>query len=222
MNKNKIASESLAEKCGRMAEQYDKDKETLRWNGPNVIFGLSFGYIEAGQSILDIGIGTGLGSQLFYKAGLKVYGMDISPEMLTVCEKKGIAKDLKMHDLTRTPYPYGESSINHAICVGVLNHFDNIEPIFSETSRILKNNGIFGFIVADRKSDEDAIFEVQHAGSCHKMYRHSTEQIHEYTKKAGFQILHELKFIVPEHNENNKGNILKAYVAGKSVMQYSE
>jgi hypothetical protein len=27
MNSNKITSESLAEKCGRMAEQYDKDKE---------------------------------------------------------------------------------------------------------------------------------------------------------------------------------------------------
>ncbi len=219
MNKNKITSESLAEKCGQMAEKYDNDKETYRWNGPNVIFGLSFGYIEAGQSILDIGIGTGLGSQLFYKAGLKIYGMDMSPEMLMVCEKKGIAQDLRIHDLTITPYPYEASSINHAICVGVLNHFDNIKPVFSETSRILKNKGIFGFIVADRKNDEDAMFEVQHAGSCHQMYRHSTEQIYEYTKKTGFQILHELKFFVSEHNENNKANILKAYIAGKSVMQ---
>ena len=215
MNKNPITSESLAEKYGRMAGQYDKDKETQFWNGPNVIFGLSFGYIEPGQTILDIGIGTGLGSLLFHKAGLKVHGMDMSPEMLAVCRNKGIADELKIHDLTKTPYPYGESSINHAICVGVLNHFDNIEPVFSETSRILKDKGIFGFIVADRKNDEDAMFEVKHAGSCHKMYRHSSEQIYEYTKKIGFQILRELEFLVPEHNENKKAEILKAYIAGK-------
>jgi len=218
MNENQITSETLAEKCGRMAEQYDKDKETHRWNGPNLIFGLSFGYIEPGQSILDIGIGTGLGSFLFHKAGLKVYGMDMSSEMLAVCKNKGIAEELKIQDLTKTPYPYGESSINHAICVGVLNHFDNIEPVFLETSRILKDNGIFGFIVADRKNDENAMFEVQHAGSCHKMYRHSYEQIYAYTERTGFQILRELEFLVPEHNESNKAKTLKAYIAGKSVI----
>lgn len=215
MIKNQITSESLAEKCGRMAEQYDKDKETHRWNGPNVILGLSFGYIEPGQSILDIGIGTGLGSFLFHKAGLKVYGMDMSSEMLAVCKNKGIAEELKIQDLTKTPYPYGESSINHAICVGVLNHFDNIEPVFSEAARILKDKGIFGFIVADRKNDENAMFEVQHAGSYHKMYRHSFEQIHAYTEKSGLQILRELEFLVPEHNESKKAKTLKAYIAGK-------
>ncbi len=214
---NKITSESLAEKCGRMAEQYDKDKETHRWNGPNVIFGLSFSYIEPGQSILDIGIGTGLSSLLFHKAGLKIFGIDMSSEMLAVCKNKGISEELKIQDLTKTPYPFNESSINHAICVGVLNHFDNIEPVFSETSRILKDKGIFGFIVADRKNDEDAIFEIQHAGSCHKMYRHSYEQIQEYTKNTGFQILHELEFLISEINENEKKKVLKAYIACKSV-----
>jgi len=218
MNTDKVTSESLAEKCGRMAEQYDKDKETHRWNGPNVIFGLSFGYVEAGQSILDIGIGTGLGSLLFHKAGLKVYGMDMSSEMLAVCRNKGISEELKIQDLTKTPYPYGESSINHAICVGVLNHFDNIEPVFSEAARILKDKGIFGFIVADRKNDEKAMFEVEHAGSCHKMYRHSYGQILEYTKKTGFQIFRELEFLVPEHNEHEKKKILKAYITSKSAV----
>lgn len=218
MNKNKITSETLAEKCGRMAGQYDKDKETHRWNGPDVIFGLSFDYIEPGQTILDIGIGTGLGSILFHKAGLKVYGMDMSPEMLSICEKKEFAEELKIQDLTRIPYPYGDSSINHAICIGVLNHFENLEPVFSEMYRILKDKGIFGFIVADRKNDEDSMFEVKHAGSCHKMYRHSSEQIHEYTKKSGFHVIRELEFLVPEHNDDNRAKILKAYIAGKQVM----
>ena len=144
MKENQMSSETLAEKCGKIAELYDNDKETQRWNGPNVIFGLSFAYMEPGQTILDIGIGTGLSSLLFYKAGLKVYGMDLSSEMLAVCKKKGIAEELRNHDLTTIPYPYSEGSIDHAMCVGVLNHFENIEPVFCEASRILKDKSIFG------------------------------------------------------------------------------
>jgi predicted TPR repeat methyltransferase len=163
--------------------------------------------LESGQGCLQC---------YFYKAGLKVYGMDLSSEMLTVCKKKGIAEELRNHDLTTTPYPYSEGSIDHAICVGVLNHFENIEPVFYEASRILKDKGIFGFIVADRKNDEKSMFEVQHAGSYHKMYRHSLEQILEYTEKTGFRILREMEFLVPEHGEDGKKAVLKAYIAGKS------
>lgn len=217
MDKNPITVESLAQKCGRMAEKYDRNKETHLWNGPNVIFGLSFGYVNQGETVLDIGIGTGLGSLLFHKAGLKVYGMDMSAEMLAVCEKKGIAEELKIHDLTNIPYPYDDSSINHAICVGVLNHFENIEPVFMETSRILKEKGIFGFIVVDRKNNEEPMYEVQHADSFHKMFRHGTDHIQCLILKYGFSSLRELEFIMAGHSEKDREIRLKAYVAGKGM-----
>jgi len=221
MDSKPITDESLAKKCSLMAEQYDKDKETHLWNGPNVIFGLSYGYVNQGESILDIGIGTGLGSLLFHKAGLKVYGMDLSQEMLSVCEKKGIAEKLSIHDLTKIPYPYRDSSVNHAICVGVLNHFENIEPVFMEAFRILKDKGIFGFIVADRKNTEKAMFEVQHANSCHRMFRHSTDDIQSLISKYGFCSLRELEFIISGHGEKGGENRLKAYVAGKGMTDNS-
>jgi hypothetical protein len=50
MKENQMSSETLAEKCGKIAELYDNDKETQRWNGPNVIFGLSFAYMEPGAN----------------------------------------------------------------------------------------------------------------------------------------------------------------------------
>jgi len=85
-----------------MAAAYDAEAEASGWYGPEVVFGLSYKYIQKGQSILDIGIGTGLGSLLFLKAGLEIHGMDISPEMLTVCRNKGF-KFLQKHDLRKTP-----------------------------------------------------------------------------------------------------------------------
>ena len=74
-----------------MVEKYDQEATATGWLGPEVAFGLAYKYINHGQKILDIGIGTGLGSILFYKAGLNVFGMDVSNEMLAACHSKGFA-----------------------------------------------------------------------------------------------------------------------------------
>ena len=99
---------------------YDEEAEASGWYGPEVAFGLAFKHVMPGQSILDIGIGTGLGSVLFRKAGLDVHGMDISSQMLDVSRSKGFGS-LQRHDLRKLPYPYESESMHHAICTGVFN-----------------------------------------------------------------------------------------------------
>ena len=55
------------EQIRAMVEAYDEEAEATGWLGPEVAFGLAYKYIQPGQSILDIGIGTGFGSILFAK-----------------------------------------------------------------------------------------------------------------------------------------------------------
>ncbi len=86
---------------------YDLEAEKCCWFAPEVAFGLSYKCIEPGQTLLDIGIGTGLSSDLFRKAGLIIHGMDISEEMLDICRDKGY-ENLQQHDILQLPYPYGE------------------------------------------------------------------------------------------------------------------
>jgi ubiquinone/menaquinone biosynthesis C-methylase UbiE len=119
------------------AEAYDEEAEASNWLGPEVVFGLSYKYMNSGEKILDIGIGTGLSSILFHKAGLNVYGMDNSDEMLEDCRKKQFTIDLVKHDLQNRPYPYESNSMNHAVCAGVMQFFKDPAPIFQEISRIL-------------------------------------------------------------------------------------
>jgi SAM-dependent methyltransferase len=83
------------EQVRAMVEAYDGEAEATGWLGPEVAFGLAYQHIQPGQSVLDIGIGTGLGSVLFRKAGLKVYGMDVSPEMLEACRSGETARLLR-------------------------------------------------------------------------------------------------------------------------------
>ena len=62
------------------AGEYDKAGKERSWHGPEIIFGLMYDYIAPGESLLDIGIGTGLDAAIFKKAGLQVYGIDGSED----------------------------------------------------------------------------------------------------------------------------------------------
>jgi 2-polyprenyl-3-methyl-5-hydroxy-6-metoxy-1,4-benzoquinol methylase len=70
------------------ARYYDQTAKATGWIAPQVAFGMLYEYVEAGQSLLDLGIGTGLSSVLFRRAGLRVSGMDADPEMIEVCRWK--------------------------------------------------------------------------------------------------------------------------------------
>jgi len=206
----------MADRCSAVAHEYDRSKQAQGWRGPEVVFGLMSDFLYPGQSVLDIGIGTGLGSRLFHKAGLSVYGMDMSREMLDVCREKHIAEDLKAHDLTVEPYPYATASIHHAVCVGVLNHFEDLGPAFREVSRILKSNGVFGFVVADREPEEQAGFSVEHADSQTPMFRHSRDQIGDLLDKTAFEFLAEIEFFVRGHEDRGRPLSLKAYAVRRT------
>jgi SAM-dependent methyltransferase len=177
------------------AEAYDRKAEEYNWRGPEVAFGLSYGFMQPGESVLDIGIGTGLGSALFHKSGLRVFGMDKSAEMLETCRQKGFATDLKKHDLTVEPYPYDTASLDHAICIGVLDFFRDLKPVFREAARILRDNGLFVFAVANRGPGEGPEYTADsQSGSTVTMYRRTTEEIHGLLEDNAFESLRYVEF----------------------------
>ncbi|MDZ4133832.1 MAG: class I SAM-dependent methyltransferase [Dethiobacteria bacterium] len=180
-----------------IARAYDEEAETSGWFGPEVAFGLTYAYIKPGQLLLDIGIGTGLGSVLFRKAGLIVHGMDIDPEMIEACRSKGFS-DLLLHDLSKPPYPYHSESMDHVICSGVMNFFKDLSQLFAETARILRKGGLFAFIAGSKAKGDSGEFIVgaEHTGSDKPltMYRHGTEQISLWIEQYGFELLRSLTF----------------------------
>lgn len=196
---------------------YDQAAEEYGWRGPEVAFGLAYAFIEPGQTLLDIGIGTGLGSVLFHKAGLRIYGMDLSPEMLTACRKKAFAADLQQHDLTVEPYPYADTSVDHAICVGVLQFIPDVACVYREVSRILRDDGTFTFIVADRMPGEDAELAVgtEHteSGETRILYRLSGGEVGDLLGENGFAPLRNVMFSVPMDRERKRLLRVCGYVA---------
>ncbi len=198
-------------------EAYDQGAEATGWYGPEVSFGLLYKFVKLGQKVLDIGIGTGLSSELYHKAGMKVCGIDISDKMLDAVKQKGFADDLYLHDLTEFPYPYTDNYFDVVVCAGVFNFFEMLGEIFTEVSRILKKNGYFAFVVGHRQPDEEpaVIIGSEHTGSDRTvtMYRHSNEQINQWLAEASLKEIRSVEFTVFMDKEKKHRLPAKAYVA---------
>ena len=198
---------------------YDKRVKEYGWVGSEVAFGLAYEYTSPGQTILDIGIGTGLGSILFHKAGIVIYGLDNSDAMLDICRNKGFASDLQLHDMSKFPYPYDGVSLDHAVCIGALQYFENIQPVIEEVGRIIRESGVFVFTVMDRSPSESAAMvlgpEITDSGSTDTIYRHSTPQISEYLQVCGFESVKSLEFNMFMDRDKRRKSPVKIYVAMK-------
>jgi predicted TPR repeat methyltransferase len=199
---------------------YDREARAYGWHGPAVVFGLAYRYTETGQTILDIGIGTGLGSELFYKAGLHVIGIDISDTMLDACRRKGCATRLVRHDLTMIPYPFSDASCDHAVSTGVFQFFKDLGPIFSEIGRIVRTGGIFVFVTGDRYEEEDSrvLVDSHHSGTglpC-TMYRHTLQEVTRWLTNNGFLMLDTFEFTVYMDKDHSERFPVRAYLAQKS------
>jgi predicted TPR repeat methyltransferase len=192
---------------------YEQRAKQSNWVGPEMVFGLSYQYIQPQETILDIGIGTGLSSVLYHKAGLQVYGIDNSPKMLEICAGKKITVELQQHDLLTVPYPYDDSSMHHAVSAGVFHIFSDLAPVFAEVARIVKPQGIFVFSLMDYHDGEERETTVQSdqfPGQTFTLYRYNEAEIDDLLTSHGFTRLNVVEFTM---NHAQKRTCCKAYLA---------
>jgi ubiquinone/menaquinone biosynthesis C-methylase UbiE len=205
------------------ASEYDDQARKTNWFGPEVVFGLAYEYIKPGDSILDLGIGSGLSSILFHKAGLQVFGLDGSSEVLEVCRSKGFAAGLKQHDLRDLPLPYPDRFCDHLISIAVLNSFEDLSPLFEEAARIIKTGGTFAFTVEERKPDQEGSYPINRVevsekpkeGTAVLLFRHSEGYITQLLGQNDFELLKALEFVAFKYPAEDKDVFFKAYITRK-------
>ncbi len=207
------------------AAEYDQQVREYKCFAHEALFGLNFEYVNPHERLLDLGIGTGLGSLPFARAGLEVFGIDGSIEMLKICKSKDFAKDLKQFDLRNTPLPYSDGFFDHVISCGVFHFFGNLEPMFKEVSRIIKPGGIFAFTVLAQtpEKEEKAVShnpqgysEIQSDWGV-TVFMHSNRYIERLLQGCGFDKLKEFKFLVWSGQEDID-DLYYAYVAQRTVI----
>jgi predicted TPR repeat methyltransferase len=184
-------------------DTYDAKSEEMGWHVPGVVFGLMYMHLYPRQTLLDIGIGTGLGSLRFHKAGLEIHGLDNSPSMLECCREKELAASLIEHDLTDVPWPYETESFHHVVSIGVTHFFGDLADLFSEAARVLKPGGIFGFDFFEYAPETSKGYRKVQGGvySRHdpdyggKVYRHRGSYVLGLLNQTGFGVLDDTELL---------------------------
>lgn len=206
------------------AREYDAQSRQHEWHGPEVLFGLSFELVNAGETLLDIGIGTGLSSIPFHKAGLSIVGIDSSREMLEVCRSKSFARELKEYDVRQTPLPFADGAFDHLISCGVFHFLETLDPLFAEARRLVKDRGLFAFTFEKHKLGSDYGSPVR-AGLVSKridedsgveVFRHSEAYIKGLLAANGFAVLKTIEFVASVHPETGRRVHFRAIAAAKS------
>lgn len=203
---------------------YDEQARKTNWFGPEVVFGLTYEFVKPGDTLLDLGIGSGLSSFPFHKVGLQIFGLDGSREVLEVCSTKKFTRELKVHDLRCLPLPYSDRSFDHVVSVAVLNSFERLDPLFGELARIIKPDGIFSFTIEDQKLGMEDRYPINRMEVTEKpdeaavvLFRHRDAYITQILNQTGFELLKSLEFVAFRYPAEHRDVFFKACVARRKI-----
>ena len=97
---------------------------------------------KEGIHVLDVGCGTGTNLMLYHEAGCKVFGIDLSPAMVEVAQKKlGNRANIRVGDASKMPY--ADDSFDLVTGLFTLHEMPSgIRPaVISEIARVVRPDG---------------------------------------------------------------------------------
>jgi ubiquinone/menaquinone biosynthesis C-methylase UbiE len=201
------------------AALYDDQCRQMEWHGYEALFGMMYEYLQPGQTVLDLGIGTGLDAALYHKAGLKVYGVDASQDMLNVCEKKMLAEELRSFDIRQPDWPYQDESFDHVTACGVFHFIRDLDCVFDEVRRLLKTGGCFGFTV---KGVIDGKTEYTDTGSGISIYCQGDAYIEGLAVRHKFVLLKQMVYWTYNDLKKTERSFFTLYVMRNSSRYLSK
>jgi len=193
------------------ARMYDRQVKQYDSYGHDVLFGMSYQYVSGGQKLLDIGIGTGLASEPFAKTGLKIYGLDISEDMLGACESKGFTEELRLYNMAEDSIPYPDDFFDLVLSCGVLHFIGDLSKLLADIRRVIRRGGVFSFSYAPGTSEADFASEPTAWGV--PIYRHSPEYIRKHLSDNGMTIEKEQRLLIKGADKTSYNMEFSAIVA---------
>lgn len=207
------------------AAQYDANVAGYDYIVPQVVAAHITPYISPHARVLDIGIGTGLCSDVMQHnhPGIHITGIDISPRMLLECKRKGITDDLQCLDIEHSTLPVPSGSYDAAISGGMLEYARNPDAVFEHVQRALKPASVFVFTFEPletvslyqrqlfskivERTDARIIIERTKITSVppfkYMRYLHDTTHMQRLCENAGFSILKAGQFAAYHHSQED-------------------
>ncbi len=206
------------------APGYDNYISERNWLGPEIIFNLMKPFVRKGDSLLDIGMGTGAASIPFKNAGLKIYGIDGSEEMIRLCNKKAIAEDIVFSDLANHDLQFPDIEFDHIISNAVFHLIGDFEHIVKKASKHLKTPGYFCFTTFPMEAkyldsfietETPGLYSMKNNDSGFFVYRHSTEHVKNLLSSNSFELLNNFIFMGMDNQIENQKVYFEVFLSRK-------
>jgi ubiquinone/menaquinone biosynthesis C-methylase UbiE len=95
-----------------------------------------------GRDVLEVGCGTGKNTVWLAEHARSVVALDLSDEMLKRARERVPAAHVRFQKTDiRRPWPLGSGSVDFVVANLVLEHVENLAPIFAEAARVLRPGG---------------------------------------------------------------------------------
>ena len=122
----------------------------LEYKTPERLFALVRPHLKPDLTVLDLGCGTGLGSQFYRPYAKMLVGVDVSAKMIQKAAEKHIYDDLIVFDIhQRWVFPHPFDLIYSS---DVFVYFGNLDPILRSASSYLVHGGMIAFSVEKREA----------------------------------------------------------------------
>ena len=161
--------------------------------------------LKGGESVLDIGYGTGSAVlELAKRVGVdgSVTGIDLSPGMQRVAQEKleesGAQAKVQFDVGSALELPYGENAFDAVLTSFTLELFPetDIPTFLAQARRVLKSDGRLGIVAmaSVREGEKDSVLEEVYKWS-HHHFPHIVDcrpiDVEKFVTEAGFEMLHD-------------------------------
>jgi ubiquinone/menaquinone biosynthesis C-methylase UbiE len=92
-----------------------------------------------GKKVLDVGCSIGAHSKIFSTKGAKVYGIDISEEMIKIAKSRVLKGNFRVADMKKLPF---KNNTFDLVFYGLsLHYIQDVKQVMKEAYRVLKKKG---------------------------------------------------------------------------------
>jgi SAM-dependent methyltransferase len=133
------------------------------------------------QRVLDMGGGSGRLGGMLAARGHQVTLIDKDPEAITLARKNGI-----QHAVVCDLADFGEAGFDCAICMEVMEYFEDCDPIIAKADQFLKAGGTLIFCIINSKSWRFRLRGLKNDG--YTPHAFDREEIERSLKRHGFEI----------------------------------
>lgn len=118
-----------------------------------------------GKKLLEIGVGAGTDHLQWARAGLDVYGVDLTQAAIDTTTRRfeiyGFRSNLQRVDAEILPFP--DESFDIVYSWGVIHHSEDPAAIIAEIRRVLKPGGMFIGMLYGRRSPYALMYWIKYA-----------------------------------------------------------